>query len=313
MKYKLAHTENLPSLIIKILSSYITERTAQIKINQYIGPKFAIKSGVPQGGILSPNLFIIYTSDLPPSGPNATDIIFADDITQIIENYRNDRTQLARETEQEIKRINEFEKIWKISTNLTKFNLISISKSKPEPVTIDGRNIVFKNEIKTLGLTLGRTGIIKHITNRINLAKAQTNKLKRFIRMRSKIKLHLYKALIRPILEYPVIPIALASDTQIRKIQKIQNKNLRIIRKYDDQLEEKTIEELHNQLNIEPLNIRLNNRLERIWEKFSTKEEYIYEKSMRENNNPFKDHNWWKRSAQKIEEITNTNIQPIYT
>ena len=241
-EYKLARTENLPSLIIKILSSYISDRTAQIRINRYIGPKFDIKSGVPQGGILSPNLFIIYTSDLPPAGPNATDIIFADDITQIIENKRNNKVQLARDTEREIKRINNYEKEWKISTNLTKFNLLSISKSRPEAVTIDGRNIAFKNEVKTLGLTISRTGIVRHITNRINAAKTQTQKFKKFIKLKSITKLLLYKTLVRPILEFPVVPMALASTTQLKNIQKVQNRNIRIIKKYNEEIEENIIE-----------------------------------------------------------------------
>ena len=57
-----------------------------------------------------------------------------------------------------------------------------------------------------LGLTLKRTGTSTHVNHRINLAKIQTSKIKRFIKLDPKVKLHLYKALIRPLLEYPRIP-----------------------------------------------------------------------------------------------------------
>ena len=57
LKYKIVRTE-LPSIIVKILSSYLKDRTAQIKYKEVLGPRFEIRSGVPQGGILSPTLFI---------------------------------------------------------------------------------------------------------------------------------------------------------------------------------------------------------------------------------------------------------------
>ena len=96
----------------------------------------------------------------------------------------------------------------KIKTNVNKFNLLSISKSRPSPVTIDNILIPFKNVCNILDLKLKRTGIISHITSRISMAKTQTQKLKRFNGLNMNTRLHLYKALIRPILEYPVIPNA---------------------------------------------------------------------------------------------------------
>ena len=264
-----------------------------------MGPKFRLKSGVPQGGILSPTLFIIYTADIPAPGNNCIDIAFADDITQVIQNLNNDRERLARDMEKEIQRINIFEKRWKIQTNLTKFGLLSISKKNPRQVTVDGRPINFKEEIKVLGLSIRRTGTVRHISNRINFAKQQTNKLKRFIKLETKTKLTLYKAMIRPILEYPIVPTALASKAQTRKMQRVQNKNLRMITKYDDNLQDIVLEEKHLQLNIQSINERLYNRLQRSWDHFAIKEEETYNRSLNENNDMFRDHNWWRRAGLK--------------
>ena len=139
------------------------------------------------------------------------DILFADDVMQVIQNWRNNRSELAEDTAREIKRISDYEKKWKIKTNINKFNILSISKLKPDPIIVEGRRINFANESKILGLTLKRTGIMQHVTNRIKLAKAQSTKMKRFIRLKESTKLHLYKALIRPLMEYPIIPTGLTA------------------------------------------------------------------------------------------------------
>ena len=109
--------------IRKILCSYITDRTARIKVENYIGPKIELKSGVPQGGILSPTLYIMYIRDMPtPNGKNMN-IGFADDVTQVIQNFSNDKHKLSEDTITEIERLNIYERKWKIQTNLTKFNI----------------------------------------------------------------------------------------------------------------------------------------------------------------------------------------------
>lgn len=309
LKYKLCNI-NLPPITTRILSSYLDNRTAQIRIGSTLGPKINIQSGVPQGGILSPTLFILYTSDLPRAGPNSLDTLFADDITQVIQHPGIGRQMLARRTEREVERVNDYEAKWKINTNIRKFGLLSVSKTRPDPVHIDGRRIQVNNEIKILGLKLKRTGTVQHIGERLNMAKTQTNKLKRFMNLSSKTKTHLYKALVRPLMEYPVIPLALASKTQKMKMQRLQNKNLRIIAKNDPALEEQTIEQLHQSLNIEAVNIRLRSRLIKLWNKVELKEPELYQTSMNANRNPSRDHTWWPRAGQAFEE---DDPNPIYT
>ena len=179
--------------------------------------------------------------------------------------------------------------------------MLSISKSRPAAVTIDGNRVNFNNEAKVLGLNIKRTGCVSHIEKRIHLAKEQLTKIRRFIGLTTKTKLHLYKALIRPLIEYPIIPLAMASEYQLRKIQRVQNRGMRIVAKYDENLENKTIEDIHSILNLEPMNVRLYRRLEKLWQKIEEKEPELHERSMRENHSLFADHKWWTRAATIVE------------
>ena len=64
LKYKIITIPELPLIIQKILCSYVTKRTAQIRIENFIGDKITLESSVPQGGILSPTLYILFTRDI---------------------------------------------------------------------------------------------------------------------------------------------------------------------------------------------------------------------------------------------------------
>ena len=72
---------NIPGTIIKFIANYIKERKAYTTYINHTSKQRQLKTDVPQGGVLSPTLFKIYTSDLPrPSAPVQV-MVYADDIT----------------------------------------------------------------------------------------------------------------------------------------------------------------------------------------------------------------------------------------
>ena len=71
----------IPGTIIKFIANYIKGRKAYISYRNHTSKQRQFKTGVPQGGVLSPTQFYIYTSDLPqPSAPVQV-MVCADDIT----------------------------------------------------------------------------------------------------------------------------------------------------------------------------------------------------------------------------------------
>ena len=54
LKYKLTNINNIHPCFLKILSNYLDNRQARLRINNYTGPPFPLERGVPQGACLSP-------------------------------------------------------------------------------------------------------------------------------------------------------------------------------------------------------------------------------------------------------------------
>lgn len=52
-------------LVINWIRQFLSERTYQVKIKGQYSNVFHAFSGVPQGGVLSPIMFLLYTFDLP--------------------------------------------------------------------------------------------------------------------------------------------------------------------------------------------------------------------------------------------------------
>ena len=61
--------------------SYLTDRTQYVEVNNESSSLQTILTGVPQGSILGPLLFLIYMNDIPNASNLFTFILYADDHT----------------------------------------------------------------------------------------------------------------------------------------------------------------------------------------------------------------------------------------
>lgn len=70
--------------INQLLKSYLSNRMQLVEVNGCKSSILNISSGVPQGSVLGPLLFLLYINDLPDIVENAEDLtLFADDITYL--------------------------------------------------------------------------------------------------------------------------------------------------------------------------------------------------------------------------------------
>ena len=66
--------------LLNIMESFLSERCQRVLLNGQSSEWASIKTGVPQGSILGPLLFLVYINDLP-EGINSNVKLFADDTT----------------------------------------------------------------------------------------------------------------------------------------------------------------------------------------------------------------------------------------
>ena len=66
-----------------LLKSYLTNRQRRVKINNKTSQFESVTTGVPQGTILGPLLFILYINDLLLDMPENTIVSYADDTAVI--------------------------------------------------------------------------------------------------------------------------------------------------------------------------------------------------------------------------------------
>ena len=207
---------------------------------------------------------------------------------------------LARRIEREIQRINKYEKCWKIQTNEDKFKILAISQSKPEKIKINNKEMNMVQKLSVLGLCIGRTGLNTHLKQRLQMARQRNKKLARFHQLNSKIKNHLYKSITRPTFEYPISPTAVMSKTNMSKLQSFQNRCIREIVKNTEE-EDKNIEELHDFLKLQPVNVRYKERMDKVTGRFVNIHEDLYQRFWEVNaDNATQDHNWWRRQCEYI-------------
>lgn len=297
LKFKLLHL-GLPDISEKILCDFLDDRKARVKVGTHLGENFTLSCGVPQGSVLSPTLFIIYTKDLP-SPIIGQNIVYADDITQIIGYEGKSKTIMNLRTEREIENVNNYEKQWKIKTNVNKFTPIRLGATTGEPLLVSQDLVDFIDEGKTLGLKVTRTGYAKHVKERRGKAIEALIKLFRFREMPPKIKTHLVKAMVLPVLEYPPIPLHSLSKNQISKLQKIQNKALRFAtnQRYPYTM---TTAQIHHYTKTKPINIKLHERAVKIWETLENQENQTYFE-LRENHENMQRYNkWFPSSFEKL-------------
>ena len=107
----------LPVQYSRILESYISERYFRIKQEDAYSDLRKIQAGVPQGSVLGPVLYLLYTRDMPTFEKNIV-ATFADDTA--IMAIGNNNTESTEKLQAAITKVQSWTRIWRIKLNEAK-------------------------------------------------------------------------------------------------------------------------------------------------------------------------------------------------
>lgn len=195
--HKLSHV-GIRGKLLKWIESFLQHRTFQVRIGEELSGQREVLSGVPQGSVLGPVLFIIYTFDLPHSVQSHISI-FADD-TKLFGNPLLDYDRL----QSDLNAIANWSKEWLLSLNATKCTVLHIGNRNPHlTYTL---NDVQLSEVKIqtdLGVKISEDlKWEEHISTITKKAKSLIYLIRKaFGALTPEMMLKIYKTFVRPILE----------------------------------------------------------------------------------------------------------------
>lgn len=243
--YKLHNIQGVSTHICLLIKSYLTDRSFCVIIGNAKSNLHPIAAGVPQGGVLSSLLYMIYVADLPPPPPDPHPINrlqYADDILVYVSlmNLRNGQNRINNY----ISDIQNFLFRWKIQLNPLKAESIVFKGSNRQhcrtinrlhdkiSIRMNMQDIPLQGDIKYLGIIFKKKPtFVSHVSEAIRKASNAYHQIKHILRHTSKlnvkIKLLCYKQLIRPILSYGFPTWAGISSHQMERLRCFERKCIR--------------------------------------------------------------------------------------
>ena len=124
-----AHYNGIRGHTCKWIESFLDNRSQQVVIDGHFSIDAKITSGVPQGSVLGPLLFLIYINDLPNCVQNSVCRLFADDYI-LCQRIRS--SQDSHKLQADLDQLLKWESIWLMEFYTSKCQVISITnKAKP--------------------------------------------------------------------------------------------------------------------------------------------------------------------------------------
>ena len=189
---------------------------------------------VPQGSVLGPFLFIIYTNDLPNCLKYSTAILFADDTTIYLSS--SDIHYLYKTVNIDLGSMTEWFRYNTLSLNVSKTHAVMFKQGHMNipynlNVKIGNQIIERKDVVKFLGIYIDSKlewhDHINYINNKLNSSLYAMRKMKQLLNR--KHLLTLYYALIYPYLDYGITLWGSTHNSYIKTLFIKQKKAIRII------------------------------------------------------------------------------------
>ena len=227
---KLADYGIAPNLL-KVVSDFLEDRVYRVRVGNAYSKSHNVTSGVPQGSVLGPLLFLLYINDLPEGIRNKV-FLFADDLKMAAP------ASTPIHNQEDINYMDSWQDNWLLKFNMSdgKCKVMHTGKNNPHHVYfLNNVELPTVTSEKDLGVTVSDNLLWNdHIDNAVNKARSVIAWVSRTVISRApNVMLNIYKTLVRPHLEYCVqlwspFPRHRNWD-HIMKLEGVQRKYTRLI------------------------------------------------------------------------------------
>ena len=222
------HSYGFRGPIYELIKNYLSNRWQFVEVNEKNTDYRPITTGVPQGSILGPFLFLVYINDLASYVQNNNRIaIFADD-TSILKSGQKMESSL----QPDLDKMSNWFSYNKLSLNTSKCEVMNFGLSNNSTqLTLLSKQLPTKESSKYLGVYLdSKLTFHDHI-------ECVTKKLNKFSGMIYKVRdmypikclLNFYNAFAKSVITYGLLVYGSAAKTNLKKIENAQRRILRAI------------------------------------------------------------------------------------
>ena len=216
--------------VIGWIDSFLSNRTQCVSIGEAESETMPVTSGIPQGSVLGPLLFVIYINDLPDVVDKDTFIfLFADD-TKAFRDIKSVPDQIILQND--VKNLTEWSDIWLLKFHPDKCVAMHFGNSNTKFDYVMEGHVLDKSKCeKDIGVYVDdKLNFEYHIYEKIKKANKILAIIRRtFTKMDANIFCQLFKGLVRPHLEYAQAVWSPQSKTLIRKIEEVQKRATKLI------------------------------------------------------------------------------------
>src|SRR5579864_8235140 len=228
--------------ILEWVKNWLTGRRQKVGVNKTYSGWENVISGVPQGSVLGPLLFLIYINDLDV-GIDSKLVKFADDTKMGRGVSTEQEVEVMRE---DLQKVFQWSLDWQMLFNTDKCTVLHMGRNNKEVVYKMGTNeIKVSTQEKDLGVIVDKSGKpSEQCIVAVKKANGIFGMIKRNIKFKSKnVIVKLYKSLVRPRLEYCIQAWSPHLRKDIDMMERVQRRATRLIEgfkdvSYDDRLEQ---------------------------------------------------------------------------
>jgi len=214
------------------IENFLTDRRQRVLVQGSKSNWARVLSGVPQGSVLGPILFVCYINDMP------------DTISSFIHMYADD-TKMSRvvngkkdwkELQQDLESLQKWSDEWQLKFNSTKCKIMHLGKEnrKHKYTMMENEKVItleVTEEEKDLGVwTDDELKFVKHIENAASKSNQILGLIKRsFVYKNGEVMKKLFTSLVRPLLEYGNVVWYPRYNKDAVKLERVQRRATKMI------------------------------------------------------------------------------------